>query len=131
VATAEEQNVTPAAVSRLVRGLETVGVELSGGRHLVAGSDRGLQINDAAAAFQTAIAGNGVALGRTSLVARVLAEGRLVGGSLKGDPPAPRKSGMCPPEEAPGIDRENSGGEAAAWTSLPPHLPQIRPQARN
>ncbi len=38
----------------------------------------GLQINDSAAAFQAAIAGNGVALGRTTLVARDLAEGRLV-----------------------------------------------------
>jgi LysR family glycine cleavage system transcriptional activator len=40
--------------------------------------DRGLQINDSAAVFQAAIAGNGVALGRTTLVARDLAEGRLV-----------------------------------------------------
>lgn len=40
--------------------------------------DRGLQINDSAAAYQAAIAGNGVALGRTTLVARDLAEGRLV-----------------------------------------------------
>ncbi|MDB5607134.1 MAG: transcriptional regulator, LysR family [Bradyrhizobium sp.] len=40
--------------------------------------DRGLQINDSAAAFQAAIAGNGVALGRTTLVARDLTEGRLV-----------------------------------------------------
>jgi LysR family glycine cleavage system transcriptional activator len=40
--------------------------------------DRGLQINDSAAAIQTAISGNGVALGRTSLVERDLAEGRLV-----------------------------------------------------
>jgi LysR family glycine cleavage system transcriptional activator len=44
----------------------------------VADSDRGLQINDSAAVFQTAMAGNGVALGRTTLVARDLAEGRLV-----------------------------------------------------
>jgi LysR family transcriptional regulator, glycine cleavage system transcriptional activator len=40
--------------------------------------DRGLQINDSAAVFQAAMAGNGVALGRTTLVARDLAEGRLV-----------------------------------------------------
>jgi LysR family glycine cleavage system transcriptional activator len=40
--------------------------------------DRGLQINDSAAVFQAAIAGNGVALGRTTLVAKDLAEGRLV-----------------------------------------------------
>ena len=40
--------------------------------------DRGLQINDSAAAIQTAVAGNGVALGRTSLVERDLLEGRLV-----------------------------------------------------
>jgi LysR family glycine cleavage system transcriptional activator len=40
--------------------------------------DRGLQINDSAAAYQVAIAGNGVALGRTTLVAQDLAEGRLV-----------------------------------------------------
>jgi LysR family glycine cleavage system transcriptional activator len=40
--------------------------------------DRGLQINDSAAAIQTAISGNGVALGRTSLVERDLAQGRLV-----------------------------------------------------
>ena len=41
-------------------------------------SDHGLQINDSAAAFQAAMAGNGVALGRTTLVARDLAEGHLV-----------------------------------------------------
>ncbi|MFP3550511.1 transcriptional regulator GcvA [Paraburkholderia sp. SIMBA_049] len=40
--------------------------------------DRGLQLNDSAAAIQTAISGNGVALGRTTLVERDLAEGRLV-----------------------------------------------------
>jgi LysR family glycine cleavage system transcriptional activator len=40
--------------------------------------ERGLQINDSAAAIQAAIAGNGVALGRTTLVARDLAERRLV-----------------------------------------------------
>jgi LysR family transcriptional regulator, glycine cleavage system transcriptional activator len=40
--------------------------------------DRGLQLNDSAAALQTAISGNGVALGRTTLVERDLAEGRLV-----------------------------------------------------
>jgi LysR family glycine cleavage system transcriptional activator len=46
----------------------------------VAGIDceRGLQINDSAAVIQAAIAGSGVALGRTTLVARDLAEGRLV-----------------------------------------------------
>lgn len=41
-------------------------------------SDRGLRINDSAAAIQAAIAGNGVALGRTTLVERDLADGRLV-----------------------------------------------------
>src|SRR5262249_39019310 len=40
--------------------------------------ERGLQINDSAAVIQAAIAGGGVALGRTTLVARDLAEGRLV-----------------------------------------------------
>ena len=40
--------------------------------------DRGLQLNDSAAAIQTAISGNGVALGRTTLVERDLAEKRLV-----------------------------------------------------
>lgn len=39
---------------------------------------RGIQINDSAAALQTAISGNGVALGRTTLVAHDLEEGRLV-----------------------------------------------------
>ncbi|NWD04850.1 transcriptional regulator GcvA [Pseudomonas gingeri] len=39
---------------------------------------RGLQINDSAAVMQTAISGNGVALGRSSLVAADLAAGRLV-----------------------------------------------------
>lgn len=43
----------------------------------VVNCDRGLQINDSAAAIQTAISGNGVALGRTSLVERDIAEGRL------------------------------------------------------
>ena len=46
--------------------------------HPTEGCERGLQINDSAAVIQTAIAGNGVALGRTTLVARDLAEGRLV-----------------------------------------------------
>jgi LysR family glycine cleavage system transcriptional activator len=41
-------------------------------------SDRGLQINDSAAAYQAAINGSGVALGRTTLVALDLAAGRLV-----------------------------------------------------
>lgn len=41
-------------------------------------ADRGLQIDDSAAALRTAISGNGVALGRTSLVERDIAEGRLV-----------------------------------------------------
>lgn len=41
-------------------------------------SERGLQINDSAAVYQAAIAGSGVALGRTTLVARDLADGRLV-----------------------------------------------------
>ena len=40
--------------------------------------ERGLQINDSAAVIQAAIAGSGVALGRTTLVAKDLAEGRLV-----------------------------------------------------
>jgi LysR family glycine cleavage system transcriptional activator len=40
--------------------------------------ERGLQINDSAAVIQAAIAGNGVALGRTTPVARDLAEQRLV-----------------------------------------------------
>ncbi|WP_459618975.1 transcriptional regulator GcvA [Burkholderia sp. 3C] len=40
--------------------------------------DRGLQFNDSALAIQTAISGNGVALGRSSLVERDLADGRLV-----------------------------------------------------
>ena len=39
---------------------------------------RGLQVNDSAAVIQTAISGNGVALGRSSLVAADLAAGRLV-----------------------------------------------------
>ena len=38
----------------------------------------GLHINDSAAALQTAMSGNGVAPGRTTLVERALAEGRLV-----------------------------------------------------
>jgi len=41
-------------------------------------TDRGLQLNDSAMAIQTAISGCGVALGRTTLVERDLAEGRLV-----------------------------------------------------
>ncbi|SAL30401.1 LysR family transcriptional regulator [Caballeronia cordobensis] len=41
-------------------------------------TDRGLRLNDSAMSIQTAISGNGVALGRTTLVARDLAEGRLV-----------------------------------------------------
>jgi LysR family glycine cleavage system transcriptional activator len=41
-------------------------------------SERGLHINDSAAAFRMAIAGNGVALGRTTLVEQDLAEQRLV-----------------------------------------------------
>jgi LysR family glycine cleavage system transcriptional activator len=40
--------------------------------------ERGLQINDSAAAYQAAINGSGVALGRTTLVADDLARGRLV-----------------------------------------------------
>lgn len=44
----------------------------------IADHDFGLQLNDSAAALQTAISGNGVALGRTSLVAQDLADGRLV-----------------------------------------------------
>jgi LysR family glycine cleavage system transcriptional activator len=41
-------------------------------------SDRGLQLDDSAAAIQTSISGNGVALGRTALMEKDLAEGRLV-----------------------------------------------------
>src|ERR1700675_2426556 len=37
--------------------------------------ERGLQINDSAAAYQTAINGSGIALGRTTLVALDLATG--------------------------------------------------------
>lgn len=44
----------------------------------VADTDRGLKLNDSESAIQAAIAGNGVALGRTTLVERDLAEGRLV-----------------------------------------------------
>ena len=40
--------------------------------------ERGLQINDSAAAYQAAINGGGVALGRTTLVTLDLAAGRLV-----------------------------------------------------
>jgi LysR family transcriptional regulator, glycine cleavage system transcriptional activator len=41
-------------------------------------SERGPHITDSAAAFRMAIAGNGVALGSTTLVKEDLAEGRLV-----------------------------------------------------
>ncbi|CDG81230.1 bacterial regulatory helix-turn-helix, lysR family protein [Janthinobacterium agaricidamnosum NBRC 102515 = DSM 9628] len=41
-------------------------------------SERGLQVNDSAAVIQAAIAGGGVALGRSSLVVNDLASGRLV-----------------------------------------------------
>ena len=41
-------------------------------------AERGVHINDSAAAFRMAIAGNGVALGRTTLVMQDLAEHRLV-----------------------------------------------------
>jgi LysR family transcriptional regulator, glycine cleavage system transcriptional activator len=41
-------------------------------------SERGVHINDSAAALRVAIAGNGVALGRTTLVEQDLAEQRLV-----------------------------------------------------
>jgi LysR family glycine cleavage system transcriptional activator len=41
-------------------------------------AERGLQINDSAAVIQAVIAGNGVALGRSVLVAEDLAAGRLV-----------------------------------------------------
>ena len=41
-------------------------------------SERGLRIDDSAAAYRMVMAGTGVALGRTTLVARDLAEGRLV-----------------------------------------------------
>jgi LysR family glycine cleavage system transcriptional activator len=40
--------------------------------------DRGLRLNDSAAVLQAAIAGNGVALGRTRLVAAHLRDGRLL-----------------------------------------------------
>jgi LysR family glycine cleavage system transcriptional activator len=40
--------------------------------------DRGLRLNDSAAVLQAAVAGNGVALGRTRLVAAHLHDGRLV-----------------------------------------------------
>jgi LysR family transcriptional regulator, glycine cleavage system transcriptional activator len=40
--------------------------------------ERGLQINDSAAAYQAAMNGSGVALGRTTLVALDMAAGRLV-----------------------------------------------------
>jgi LysR family transcriptional regulator, glycine cleavage system transcriptional activator len=41
-------------------------------------SERGVHINDSTAAFRMAIAGNGVALGRTTLVGQDLVEHRLV-----------------------------------------------------
>ncbi|MCR0983792.1 transcriptional regulator GcvA [Roseomonas populi] len=41
-------------------------------------SERGLHVDDSAAALRMAMAGNGVALGRSMLVAEDLAEGRLV-----------------------------------------------------
>jgi LysR family glycine cleavage system transcriptional activator len=41
-------------------------------------SERGLHINDSAAAFRMAISGRGVALGRTTLVEKDLVEHRLV-----------------------------------------------------
>jgi len=44
----------------------------------VSGSERGLRINDSAAAYRMAISGNGVAMGRTTLVEQDLADGRLV-----------------------------------------------------
>jgi LysR family transcriptional regulator, glycine cleavage system transcriptional activator len=50
-------------------------LESAGFAHIECG--RGLQINDSAAVIQAAIAGSGVALGRTTLVAVDLAEGRL------------------------------------------------------
>jgi LysR family glycine cleavage system transcriptional activator len=40
--------------------------------------ERGLRLNDSAAVIRAAVAGNGVALGRTSLVAAELQDGRLV-----------------------------------------------------
>jgi LysR family transcriptional regulator, glycine cleavage system transcriptional activator len=51
---------------------------LHAGHREVVDTDRGLQLNDSALAIQTAISGSGVALGRTTLVERDLAEGRLV-----------------------------------------------------
>jgi LysR family glycine cleavage system transcriptional activator len=44
----------------------------------VSDSERGLRINDSAAAYRMAISGNGVAMGRTTLVEQDLADGRLV-----------------------------------------------------
>jgi LysR family glycine cleavage system transcriptional activator len=41
-------------------------------------SEHGLHINDSAAAYRMAIAGNGTALGRTTLVGQDLAEQRLI-----------------------------------------------------
>jgi LysR family glycine cleavage system transcriptional activator len=41
-------------------------------------SKRGLRINDSAAAYRMAMSGNGVAMGRTTLVEQDLADGRLV-----------------------------------------------------
>src|SRR5262249_141633 len=40
--------------------------------------ERGLRINDSAAAYQAAMNGSGIALGRTTLVAQDLAAGRLI-----------------------------------------------------
>ncbi|MCI3203519.1 MULTISPECIES: transcriptional regulator GcvA [Pandoraea] len=48
------------------------------GYHGVVDCESGIQINDSAAAYQTAMSGSGVALGRTSLVEHDLQEGRLV-----------------------------------------------------
>lgn len=48
--------------------------------------ERGLQINDSAAVIQAAISGNGVALGRSSLVINDLAAGRLVRPFGEGQP---------------------------------------------
>ncbi|MFC0408900.1 LysR substrate-binding domain-containing protein [Roseomonas elaeocarpi] len=42
------------------------------------GSERGIQVNDSAAAYRMVMTGGGVALGRTTLVEQDLAEGRLI-----------------------------------------------------
>lgn len=51
---------------------------LEGASLPAADCERGLRLNDSAAVIRAAVAGNGVALGRTSLVAAELQDGRLV-----------------------------------------------------